>query len=113
MQLRPIAIYDDIDPEIFKRDFYEPGTPVVIKNLAKQWPAYSKWNWDYFKKLVGDTYIGHVKGSLNDVPECHILCWTSIYNVGTPYEVVSYRRHDVSWPIHLQPQYSRRYRHLL
>ena len=54
MQLRPIAIFDDIDPEIFKRDFYEPGTPVVIKNLAKQWPAYSKWNWDYFKKLVGD-----------------------------------------------------------
>lgn len=57
MQLRPVAVYDTIDPEVFKKEFYEPGIPVVIKNLAKDWPAYTKWNWDYFKKLVGDKRV--------------------------------------------------------
>lgn len=57
MQLRPVATYDTIPPDVFKKEFYEPGTPVVIKNLAKDWPAYSKWNWDYFKQLVGDKRV--------------------------------------------------------
>jgi hypothetical protein len=53
MQLKPVATFDTIEPELFKKEFYEPGVPVVIKKLAHQWPAYSKWNWDYFKDLVG------------------------------------------------------------
>ena len=57
MQLRPIATFDTISPEVFKKDFYAPGNPVVIKNLAKEWPAYTKWNWDYFKQLVGDQRV--------------------------------------------------------
>lgn len=57
MHLRPVATFDSISPEIFKKDFYEPGNPVVIKNLAREWPAYSKWNWDYFKELVGDKRV--------------------------------------------------------
>jgi hypothetical protein len=57
MHLRPVAVYDSIDPEVFKKEFYEPGVPVVIKNLSRDWPAYRKWNWDYFKKLVGDKKV--------------------------------------------------------
>ena len=57
MQLRPVATYDNIDPELFKKEFYEPGTHVFIKNLAKEWPAFTKWNWEYFKKLVGDKKV--------------------------------------------------------
>lgn len=57
MQLHPIATYHDIDPEVFRKEFYEPGIPVVIKDLAKQWPAYTKWNWNYFKSLVGDKRV--------------------------------------------------------
>jgi len=57
MQLRPVATFENIDPEVFKKDYYEPGTPVVIKNLAKDWPASTKWNWDYFKQLVGDKKV--------------------------------------------------------
>ena len=53
MQLRPVAKYDSIDAAVFREKFYFPGTPVVIKNLAKDWPASTKWNWDYFKELVG------------------------------------------------------------
>jgi Cupin-like domain len=57
MELKPVITVDSMDPEVFKRDFYQPGIPVVIKNMAKDWPAYSKWNWDYFKTLVGDQKV--------------------------------------------------------
>lgn len=57
MQLRPVATFDSISPDVFKKEFYEPGNPVVIKNLAKDWPAYTKWNWDYFKQLVGEKRV--------------------------------------------------------
>jgi hypothetical protein len=43
MQLKPVATYDVLDPETFKKKFYEPGIPVVIKNFSKNWPAYTKW----------------------------------------------------------------------
>jgi len=32
--------------------------PLVIKGLSKQWPAYEKWGWDYFKSVVGDVQVG-------------------------------------------------------
>lgn len=57
MQLKPVPTFDSLSPEVFKKEYYEPGQPVVIKNLAKEWPAYNKWNWDYFKQLVGDKKV--------------------------------------------------------
>ncbi len=57
MQLKPVATFDTIDPEVFKKDYYHPGVPVVIKNLSHNWPAFSKWNWDYFKELVGEKKV--------------------------------------------------------
>lgn len=57
MQLRSVPTFDSITPEVFRKDFYALGSPVVIKNLAKEWPAYTKWNWDYFKQLVGDKKV--------------------------------------------------------
>lgn len=57
MQLKPVTMVETIDHETFKKEFYDPQLPVVIKNLAKDWPAYTKWNWDYFKSLVGDKRV--------------------------------------------------------
>ncbi|MFN2457757.1 MAG: cupin-like domain-containing protein [Chitinophagaceae bacterium] len=57
MQLQPVPVYEGIDPKTFRDEFYLPQKPVVIKSLAKEWPAYTKWNWDYFKKLVGDKRV--------------------------------------------------------
>ncbi len=53
MLLQAVPTFEQIDPQRFQKDFYVPQKPVVIKNLAKEWPAYQKWNWDYFKNLVG------------------------------------------------------------
>jgi hypothetical protein len=32
--------------------------PLVITGLSRQWPAYEKWNWDYFKSVVGEVKVG-------------------------------------------------------
>ena len=58
MQLKPVTVVENIEPEIFKNDFYRTHTPVVIKNLSKEWPARTKWNWDYFKQVVGEKQVG-------------------------------------------------------
>lgn len=58
MKLQPIPTAKTITPEDFKRAFYEPNRPVVIKDLAKQWPAYRNWNWEYLIRAVGDVEVG-------------------------------------------------------
>ena len=57
MQLQAVPVFETIDPQVFRDEFYNPQKPVVIKDLAKDWPAYSKWNWEYFKQLVGDQKV--------------------------------------------------------
>ncbi len=51
-------MWKNISPEDFKKNYYEPLKPLVINGLAKKWPAYSKWNWDFFKAVVGDQEVG-------------------------------------------------------
>jgi hypothetical protein len=58
MQLQAIDKVDTISPEEFKRKYYNTMKPVVMTGLAKKWPAYSKWNWDYFINTVGDKEVG-------------------------------------------------------
>jgi hypothetical protein len=58
MQLRLVERVEDISPEDFKKNYYDPLTPLVISGLAKKWPAYSKWNWDFFKAAVGNQEVG-------------------------------------------------------
>lgn len=58
MQLKPVDTVESISPEDFKSKYYNAMKPLVIKGLAKKWPAYSKWNWDYFIDTVGDKEVG-------------------------------------------------------
>jgi hypothetical protein len=58
MQLQPVDVVKQINPYEFRDNYYLPQIPVVIKDLAKQWPAYQKWNWDYFKEIVGHKEVG-------------------------------------------------------
>lgn len=58
MQLQPVDVVDNISAADFKQQYYYPQKPLVIKDLSKSWPAYEKWNWDYFKQLVGDQRVG-------------------------------------------------------
>lgn len=58
MLLKPVDTVDSISADDFKMKYYYAMKPLVIKGLAKQWPAYNKWNWDYFKQIVGDKEVG-------------------------------------------------------
>lgn len=58
MQLQSVDTVETITPEEFKQRYYSQMKPVVIKNLAKQWPAYTKWTWDYFIDVAGEKEVG-------------------------------------------------------
>lgn len=58
MRLKNIDTVASISPEEFKKNYYNTRTPLVIKDLAKSWPAYQKWTWDYFKEKVGQKEVG-------------------------------------------------------
>lgn len=58
MQLQAVDIVDQISAEDFRKNYYLPGKPLIIRDLAKSWPAYNKWNWAYFKSIVGDKKVG-------------------------------------------------------
>lgn len=57
MQLKPVDTVDEISADDFRKNYYYPMKPLVIRKLSHQWPAYEKWNWDYFKQLVGDQRV--------------------------------------------------------
>lgn len=58
MRLRAIDVVQSISPDEFLNKYYHTQTPVVIRDLSKQWPAYTKWTWDYFKEIAGDRKVG-------------------------------------------------------
>ncbi|MBK8710783.1 MAG: cupin-like domain-containing protein [Niastella sp.] len=58
MQLKPVDKVTEISPADFKKNYYETMKPLVITGLAKQWPAYKKWDWDFFIDVVGQKEVG-------------------------------------------------------
>lgn len=57
INLKPIDVVDDISKEEFFEKYLKPRRPVVIKNMAKNWPAYQKWTMEYMKEVVGDVEV--------------------------------------------------------
>ena len=58
MILQGVDTVENIGHEDFKANYYNAMKPLVIKGLVKQWPAYTKWNWDYLIEAVGDEEVG-------------------------------------------------------
>lgn len=57
LHLTPIDVVDDITEEDFRKKYLKPRKPVVIRNMAKNWPAYQKWTMDYMKETVGNVEV--------------------------------------------------------
>ena len=49
LHLSPIDIVEDISKEDFRNKYLLPRKPVVLRNMAKNWPAYKKWTMEYMK----------------------------------------------------------------
>ena len=58
MRLQPIKKVEHINDEDFQQNYYKTRRPIVITGLAKPWPAYTKWTWEYFKEIVGKQRVG-------------------------------------------------------
>jgi hypothetical protein len=66
MQLCSLPVLDAPDAESFKRDFYHPRLPCIIRNSKHIQAAKEKWNWDYFKSIVGNTEVGVYNNTKSD-----------------------------------------------
>lgn len=58
MNLQNVPVVSTISAAEFKEKYYDVQKPVVIRDLSKDWPALNKWNWEYFKSIVGDQQVG-------------------------------------------------------
>ncbi len=58
MQLKTVNTVDTISTEDFKKNYYNASKPLVIKDMAKKWPAHNRWTWDHFIQIVGDKEVG-------------------------------------------------------
>ncbi len=47
----------NVSKDSFVRDFLEPQQPVIIAGVADNWPAYSKWSFDYLRNTVGSKKV--------------------------------------------------------
>lgn len=62
----PIVDGEKITQKEFELNYLKPQQPVVLRGLWKQFPAYSKWNYDFFKTIMGDTEVGLYSSSKAD-----------------------------------------------
>lgn len=66
MKLSSTDTVETISPEEFKRKYYLPEKPLIIKGLSKRWKALEKWNWDYFIEKVGHHQVGVYNNTKSD-----------------------------------------------
>lgn len=53
----PIDRVQKISKKEFVEKYYKPQRPVLIENLIQDWPAYKKWNIEYFQENAGDQIV--------------------------------------------------------
>ena len=66
MQLRLVDVVNNVAPEDFRENYFQPNIPVVIKRPRKQWPAYRKWNWELPERVAGEKKIGYLQQYKSD-----------------------------------------------
>ena len=57
LNLQDIPRVKSISKEDFIKHYFKPQKPLVIERFIEDWPAYSKWNLNYMKQVVGDKTV--------------------------------------------------------
>ncbi len=57
LDLQNVPRVKSITKEDFFKFYFKPQKPVVIESLIDDWPAYSKWNLNYMKQVVGEKIV--------------------------------------------------------
>lgn len=53
MHLENVPRVSRISKESFLKEYYRSQKPVIIERAIEHWPAYSKWNLEYMRKVAG------------------------------------------------------------
>ena len=80
IQLKPCPTVKTIDKVNFAQAYFKPLKPLVIKNLASDWPAQSKWTPDFFRAHHGEkrvtvydkNFVTPGKGYMNGVKQMRL-----------------------------------------
>lgn len=54
---RPIERVEGISAAEFKRDYVRPGRPVLIANVAADWPASRRWTFEFLREYCGNEQV--------------------------------------------------------
>lgn len=54
----PIVDGESISQKEFEKNYVKPQKPVILRGLWKKYPAYTKWNYNFFREVMGDTEVG-------------------------------------------------------
>ena len=57
LNLQEIDRVITITKDEFIKKYFKPQKPVVIERLIEDWPAFEKWNLDYFKEIAGEKTV--------------------------------------------------------
>ncbi len=58
-QVAQVDQVSGISPETFTREYLQKGRPVLVKGgICSEWPAYEKWDFEYFKRVAGNITVG-------------------------------------------------------
>lgn len=57
MNLKEIPRVANITKETFLDTYFKPQLPVVIEKGIENWPAYTKWDFEYIRQMAGDKVV--------------------------------------------------------
>lgn len=57
LDLQNIPRRKNLSKEDFLEEYFKLEKPVIIEDLTKNWPAYQKWNFDYFREKAGEVVV--------------------------------------------------------
>lgn len=57
MRLIEISRVSTLTKDQFLKEYLRPQRPVVIEKYIEDWPAYSKWNFDYIREIAGEKTV--------------------------------------------------------
>ncbi|MEO0453160.1 MAG: cupin-like domain-containing protein [Verrucomicrobiota bacterium] len=57
MNLKPVPVVDGISRDEFQKTYMDSRTPVVLKELASEWPATKKWTPEFWQEKHGDKEV--------------------------------------------------------
>jgi len=57
LRLIEISRVSTLTKDQFLKEYLRPQRPVVIEKYIEDWPAYSKWNFDYIREIAGEKTV--------------------------------------------------------